>query len=187
MIERVVMGYNATIFAYGQTGSGKTFTMEGSNYDEDLKPKLSRKKENQGITMRCIEQIFYFFDQLNMKEAQEGEEITARKYTVSCSFMQIYQEKIFDLLSTRSRTMQQRILKARNAQPWQSVSEDEIHSQDNEIQQGALKLKWVSEDNYEVDKLETYEIKSAKQAFKLFQVGTTNKIIASNNMNRTSS
>ena len=115
MIERVVMGYNATIFAYGQTGSGKTFTMEGSNYDEDLKPKLSRKKENQGITMRCIEQIFEFVDQLNMKEAQEGEEITARKYTVSCSFMQIYQEKIFDLLSTRSRTMQQRILKARNA------------------------------------------------------------------------
>ena len=57
-MQRVVQGYNATIFAYGQTGSGKTHTMEGSLYNEDLKPRLSKKKEHQGITMRCIDSVF---------------------------------------------------------------------------------------------------------------------------------
>jgi len=33
-------GFNATIFAYGPTGSGKTFTMEGFDYDKNLKPVL---------------------------------------------------------------------------------------------------------------------------------------------------
>lgn len=30
VLERVLTGYNATIFAYGNTGAGKTFTMEGT-------------------------------------------------------------------------------------------------------------------------------------------------------------
>ncbi len=29
LIDRVVQGFNATVFVYGQTGSGKTYTMEG--------------------------------------------------------------------------------------------------------------------------------------------------------------
>lgn len=31
ILERVLKGYNGTVFAYGQTGSGKTFTMEGAD------------------------------------------------------------------------------------------------------------------------------------------------------------
>ena len=33
-IERVMQGFNCTVFAYGQTGSGKTFTMFGPHWDE---------------------------------------------------------------------------------------------------------------------------------------------------------
>lgn len=29
MVDRVLKGFNATIFAYGPTGSGKTYTMQG--------------------------------------------------------------------------------------------------------------------------------------------------------------
>jgi predicted ATPase len=38
LIKKVLEGFNATIFAYGPTGSGKTFTMEGFDFDRNLKP-----------------------------------------------------------------------------------------------------------------------------------------------------
>jgi kinesin family protein 3/17 len=37
IIEKVLAGYNGTIFAYGQTGTGKTFTMEGINTEPELR------------------------------------------------------------------------------------------------------------------------------------------------------
>jgi len=40
LIKKVLDGFNATIFAYGPTGSGKTFTMEGFDFDKNLKPVL---------------------------------------------------------------------------------------------------------------------------------------------------
>lgn len=40
LIKKVLDGFNATIFAYGPTGSGKTFTMEGFEFDKNLKPVL---------------------------------------------------------------------------------------------------------------------------------------------------
>jgi hypothetical protein len=41
MIEKVLDGYNSTLFVYGQTGSGKTFTMFG-DYRKGIIP-LSAK------------------------------------------------------------------------------------------------------------------------------------------------
>lgn len=37
IVEKVLAGYNGTIFAYGQTGTGKTFTMEGINSKPELR------------------------------------------------------------------------------------------------------------------------------------------------------
>jgi len=45
--------------------------MEGGSYDEDLKPKIHTKQEEQGITMRCIEMIFDLVDQLNIKTTDD--------------------------------------------------------------------------------------------------------------------
>ena len=68
--------------------------MEGSSYNEDLKPRISKvrqarlifqKKENQGITMRCIESIFEAVENLRSSEGENQ-----RKYTIECSYMQIY-------------------------------------------------------------------------------------------------
>lgn len=50
IIEKVLAGYNGTIFAYGQTGTGKTFTMEGIN----SKPEL------RGIIPNSFAHIFGF-------------------------------------------------------------------------------------------------------------------------------
>ena len=34
LVEKVLAGYNCTVFAYGQTGTGKTFTMEGERHED---------------------------------------------------------------------------------------------------------------------------------------------------------
>lgn len=69
-INWVIQGYNASIFAYGPTSSGKTFTMFGNDDDK-------------GIIPRTCEYIF-----LNLNN----------EYSVKCCFLEIYKEKIRDLI-----------------------------------------------------------------------------------------
>jgi hypothetical protein len=52
MMQRVVSGFNATIFAYGQTGSGKTYTMEGYEYNLENgvpRPNFVLEPSREGI------------------------------------------------------------------------------------------------------------------------------------------
>uniref|UniRef100_A0AC35EY65 Kinesin motor domain-containing protein n=1 Tax=Panagrolaimus sp. PS1159 TaxID=55785 RepID=A0AC35EY65_9BILA len=48
LVEKVIEGYNGTVFAYGQTGSGKTFSMQG---DEKVPAQ-------RGVIPRTFEHIF---------------------------------------------------------------------------------------------------------------------------------
>ncbi|KAL7751649.1 hypothetical protein RI367_003115 [Sorochytrium milnesiophthora] len=80
IVDEVSKGYNGTVFAYGQTGSGKTFTMMGADIDNsDLK----------GVIPRITERIFE-----SIVEAPSNLE-----FTVKVSYMEIYMEKIKDLLN----------------------------------------------------------------------------------------
>ncbi|KAI4484885.1 hypothetical protein M0802_012994 [Mischocyttarus mexicanus] len=85
LLEEVLAGYNCTVFAYGQTGTGKTFTMEGVSND----PALHWQSDTTaGIIPRTLSHLF---DELRLLEAQE--------YTVRVSFLELYNEELFDLLS----------------------------------------------------------------------------------------
>lgn len=78
MIKETLEGYNATVFAYGQTGAGKTYTMQGSDIMDS---------EHAGIIPRTAKALF--------------EEISSDKSSiveVKASFVEIYMEKIRDLL-----------------------------------------------------------------------------------------
>ncbi|KAF4677944.1 hypothetical protein FOL47_008048 [Perkinsus chesapeaki] len=74
----VLDGYNACVFAYGPTGSGKTYTMFGS----------ANKKLDLGIHEQVLRDIF------TAKNGEGGDDIT-----LSISVIEIYNEKIYDLLS----------------------------------------------------------------------------------------
>jgi kinesin family protein 11 len=89
--SQVMMGYNCTVFAYGQTGSGKTFTMEG---DMPVSGEWQTwdSHPTAGVIPRCLGQIF---DKLRMAEETEGAESSVR-----VSFLELYNEEIFDLLSS---------------------------------------------------------------------------------------
>ena len=74
-------GFNGTIFAYGQTSSGKTHTMQGPDI-EDM--------EMQGIIPRMVRTVFN-----RIETASESVE-----FTVKVSMIEIYMERIRDLLDT---------------------------------------------------------------------------------------
>jgi len=79
-VDDVVKGFNGTVFAYGQTGSGKTWSMFGIN-----------TPEGRGVIPRSAE---YLFDEL-----QRADEI--KQVTIKCSFLEIYKERVRDLLNPR--------------------------------------------------------------------------------------
>lgn len=80
LVQDVLNGYNATVFAYGATGSGKTHTMVGTS-------------SNPGIMVRALNDIF-----LAAKKLSDNTE-----FTVTMSYMEIYNENIRDLLNPNSR------------------------------------------------------------------------------------
>lgn len=69
------------MFVYGQTGAGKTWTMEGHAGDDEMK----------GITPRSVD---YIFDRIATTS-------DAYEFTVACSFVEIYMERIRDLLDRK--------------------------------------------------------------------------------------
>ncbi|KAK3380163.1 P-loop containing nucleoside triphosphate hydrolase protein [Lasiosphaeria ovina] len=81
-VDDILNGYNGTVFAYGQTGSGKSFTMMGPNIDDD----------GRGVIPRIVEQIFASI----LSSAANIE------YTVRVSYMEIYMERIRDLLAPQN-------------------------------------------------------------------------------------
>jgi hypothetical protein len=82
LIQGALDGYNGTLLCYGQTSSGKTFTMEGVHCDVD----------NSGIIPRMMELIF----QLIMNSPDNIH------FSVKCSYLEIYNEKIQDLIDCNS-------------------------------------------------------------------------------------
>ncbi|KAL4882408.1 P-loop containing nucleoside triphosphate hydrolase protein [Aspergillus karnatakaensis] len=80
IVTEMLAGYNCTIFAYGQTGTGKTYTMSG-----DMTDTLGILSDNAGIIPRVL---YSLFDKLAETES-----------TVKCSFIELYNEELRDLLS----------------------------------------------------------------------------------------
>ena len=99
-MENAFQGYNACIFAYGQTGSidgaltqvscfipsgwfflgsGKSYTMMGTNDQPGVIPRLCR----------------------NLFHRIECDPSSTTSYKVEVSYMEIYNEKVYDLLNPR--------------------------------------------------------------------------------------
>ncbi|KAI9171678.1 Kinesin-like protein bimC [Paramyrothecium foliicola] len=80
--DTMLAGYNCTIFAYGQTGTGKTYTMSG-----DMTETLGMLSDEAGIIPRVLQQLF------------KKLEVDDREHAVKCSFIELYNEELRDLLS----------------------------------------------------------------------------------------
>ncbi|CAK5270175.1 unnamed protein product [Mycena citricolor] len=74
-VHAFMSGYNAVVFAYGQTASGKTYTLTGT-------------PEEPGIIPRALRDVFAFI-----------RATPTREYLLRCSYLEIYNETIYDLLA----------------------------------------------------------------------------------------
>nr|XP_033787756.1 kinesin-like protein KIF9 isoform X2 [Geotrypetes seraphini] len=138
VVSKAMDGYNGTIMCYGQTGAGKTYTITGAteNYD------------HRGIIPRAIQQVF-----------REIEERSNYHIKVRVSYLEIYNETLFDLLSTMP----------------------DIMSTDTQI--------IIKEDSHgiHVKGLSVHITNSEEDALNLLFEGETNRIIASHILNKNSS
>ncbi|RMD41911.1 hypothetical protein DV735_g3197, partial [Chaetothyriales sp. CBS 134920] len=75
LVRRVMEGYHGTVFAYGMTGTGKTFSMQGT-------------MTSPGVIPLAITDIFSYI-----------RETPHREFLLRVSYLEIYNEKIHDLLS----------------------------------------------------------------------------------------
>ncbi|NXX42477.1 KIF15 protein, partial [Tricholaema leucomelas] len=90
IVQSCMNGYNGTIFAYGQTGSGKTFTMMGPSDSDNFTHSL------RGVIPRSFEYLFFLIEREKEKAG------SGKSFLCKCSFIEIYNEQIFDLLDPAS-------------------------------------------------------------------------------------
>ncbi|XP_052888776.1 kinesin-like protein Klp98A isoform X2 [Anopheles moucheti] len=112
IVDCAFQGYNACVFAYGQTGSGKTFTMMGT-------------PEAQGLIPRICRSLF-----ARMKLGQEE----GTGYKTQCSYLEIYNERVKDLLGPSGAGHGLRVREHRTLGPYvESLSQHPV-SDYSEIQ-----------------------------------------------------
>ncbi|KAK3996879.1 kinesin motor domain-containing protein [Cladorrhinum sp. PSN332] len=80
LVRRVMEGYHGTVFAYGMTGTGKTFSMQGT-------------ASSPGVIPLAITDIFSYI-----------RETPSREFLLRVSYLEIYNERIHDLLSMSTAT-----------------------------------------------------------------------------------
>ncbi|TMW48315.1 hypothetical protein DOY81_006604 [Sarcophaga bullata] len=89
IIEMAIEGFSCTAFCYGQTGSGKTHTLTGP--PDLFIGKPNPKDRRHGLIFRSFLYLFQLIK--NRKDIS---------YVLKASFMEIYNERVIDLLNPGS-------------------------------------------------------------------------------------
>ncbi|CAG0898544.1 unnamed protein product, partial [Darwinula stevensoni] len=158
LVEEVLTGYNCTVFAYGQTGTGKTYTMEGGDRDDSGLPW--DQDPSAGLIPRTVSQLF---DELRIQDVE---------FTIRVSYMELYNEELFDLLSPVEDNTKLRLVKL--------VTKMLV-----------LMLHWLFEDpgkkgNVIISGLEEVIVRNKAEVYQLLQKGALKRRTASTNLNERS-
>ena len=135
IISGATQGFNGTVFAYGPTGSGKTFTMSGSSSNFNYR----------GIIPRAITRLF---QELGGKVDYESK--------VTISYLEIYNEIIFDLLSP--------------------IPANE--------QKGEINFQEDAKGNIVVKGLTKHSVANEEEAFNLLFEGESNRTVSEHQLNK---
>ena len=130
-------------------------TKSSTNTHRNAKP-IIKDSDNVGISIRSIREVF---DQAKKLISNKSKNIK-----ISWSFLQIYNEKIYDLLN---------------------LGNIQLKSSPEGI--GGLKMRWNKSEQFVVENLFVFEWFSEDDALKLFNTGIKNRIVATHNINNASS
>lgn len=95
-------GVSSTVFAYGSTGTGKTYTVFGKGFEDAFnsqslwdvaKETIYAQRDYWGIIPRSIYQLFARLEGIKDRDNDAS-------FTISGSFMQIYNDRVNDLLAS---------------------------------------------------------------------------------------
>ena len=139
IIKSSVQGYNGTIFAYGQTGSGKTFTISGSPNNFTYR----------GIIPRAITRLF---NEISNKPEYD--------FNIQISYLEIYNEIMFDLLPESGTFIGQR---------------------------ANIEFQEDSKGNVNVKGLSKHKVTNEEECFNLLFEGESNRTISEHKLNQGSS
>ncbi|KAG4107703.1 kinesin-domain-containing protein [Neocallimastix lanati (nom. inval.)] len=139
ILKSLIDGYNGTILAYGQTGAGKTYTMTGT----------TENYVHRGLIPRIISQLY-----------KEIANKTQMAITVRISYLEIYNEQMYDLLS--------------------SLNDDDTYH-------GALKIIDENIGPSLVKNLSLQIANTEEEALNLLFEGETNRSISEHQLNKNSS
>lgn len=202
LVDHVLDGFHATVFAYGQTGSGKTFTMDGLRYVASSRTKgvtamvpdpEGTPVEQHGIMPRIIQLLF---DHARARQGAAGETDDEGasdghdgvEYTFRCSYYQIYNEKITDLLRTTGAS----------PDPQGGGDATTTTHEDTGRRNGAaavkrrfddagLRVRWHKGDVFKVENLFICTCTSPDEMREMLFSGIQQKVVSSHMMNHQSS
>ncbi|KAG5081718.1 hypothetical protein AAZX31_02G279200 [Glycine max] len=125
LVKSALAGYNTSILSYGQSGSGKTYTMWGppSAMFEEPSPH-----SHKGIVPRIFQMLFSELEK--EQHVSEGKQFN---YQCRCSFLEIYNEQIGDLLDPTQRNLEMKD-DSKNALYIENLTEEYVTSYDDVTQ-----------------------------------------------------
>nr|GEX10608.1 kinesin-like protein KIN-14S [Tanacetum cinerariifolium] len=184
LLVSVLDGFNVCIFAYGQTGTGKTFRMEGT-------------AENRGVNYRTLEKLFSLSE----------ERSDTMRYEMSVSMLEIYNEKIRDLLVKDAKQPAKKLkvkLSTEGTHEVSGLSEVRVHNTDevwNLLKSGSharsvgstsanefsSRSHWLNVKELEVPGLNEVRVLETGDVWKLLKSGSSARSVGSTNVNEFSS
>ena len=132
VVDKCFDGYNGTIFAYGQTGSGKTFTITGG----------AERYADRGIIPRPLSHIFSTIGRS-----------TQSSHKVWISYMELYQEKGYDLL-------------------------DENHASKSLYDLPKVECREDRDGKFSLSNLSVHRAQTEEDALNLLFIGDTNRVVS---------
>lgn len=98
MIENALAGFNTSLVCYGQSGTGKTYTMWGP-----LGAMVDSGSDHadRGVVPRVFQDLFS-----RIQRTQESSREKQTSYQCRCSFLEVHNDQINDLLEPSQRDLQ---------------------------------------------------------------------------------
>ena len=193
-LKYIKKGINCTILAYGQTGSGKTYTMFGGEWamndkstDYEIRKKFNKKDKynfilNDELTIDPFSETNGIIPNLimNLFQTYGTYDATENNIIITCSYIQIYNEQVYDLLIDEAEMMEEK-------KTFNLVTGVGKNINEKPIKQKPLKIKYDRKNGVTIDGVNEVRTPTFYDIFEILRQGEINRKIRQTHKNEMSS